>query len=170
VRKQLGLIAHNAQVAATRLIQIPSAGSVPRDLLTTLLNTYVTLQGNLADVSTRVGTEDAAGAQKDAVEVQAQVQAFIDGVEAAIAAAVPAAEPGSALAPAKREIPWMLIGGGALGLVAVGIGVYQYQKANARAARAATRGARGVGTATGGAAASRKRKAGKKRRRHHFED
>lgn len=166
VQTQLGLIAHNAQVAATRIIQIPPAGGVPANVLEDLLRTYVTLQGNIADIANRIGTEDAAAASKDAAAVQAQVQAFIDGVEAAIKTAG-----GSAIAPVtgKREIPWMLIGGGALGLLAIGIGVYQYRKSTASAVRAAARGSRNSAFAGAAASSTRKRKKGRKGRKH-FEE
>jgi hypothetical protein len=167
VQKQLQLIAHNAQVAATRIIQIPPTGSVPANVLEDLLRTFVTLQGNIADIASRIGTEDAAAATKDATAIQAQVQAFIDGVEAAIktaggpAAIVPAGTP--------KQIPWMLIGGGALGLLAIGIGVYQYRKSTLRATRAAARGARSSAFAGVAASSSRKRKKGRKGRKH-FEE
>jgi hypothetical protein len=170
VQQQLGLLAHNAQVAATRLIQIPPTGSVPADLLTSLLHTFVQIQGNLADVASRIGTEDAAAAAKDAGEIQAQIQAFIDGVETAIKSVVPAAavSTSSALAPVKKEVPWMLIGAGGLGLLAIGVGIYQYQKTTARASRAAASARRKPSAFAG--APTRKRGRGRKGRRHFVEE
>lgn len=170
VQQQLGLLAHNAQVAATRLIQIPPTGSVPADLLTSLLHTFVQIQGNLADVASRVGTEDAAAAAKDASEIQAQIQAFIDGVETAIKSVAPAAavSTSSSLAPVGKEVPWMLIGAGGLGLLAIGVGIYQYQKTSARASARAARAAHRKPSAFAGA--PRKRGRGRKGRRHFAEE
>src|ERR1700741_2740977 len=73
--RQLELIAHNADVAATRLVQIPRPGDVPKALLDDLLTTYSSIEANIADVLPRAATADGA---KDTDELMKQTQALVD--------------------------------------------------------------------------------------------
>jgi hypothetical protein len=156
IQQQLSVIAHNAQVAAARLIQLPPVGAIAADALAALLNSYVQIQGNIADIASRADTDAAI---KDVSDLQQQVQDFIAAVENAIAAVKPAPGTVPIVAPVAKKVPWLLIGGGALGLLAIGVGVYQFRKSTARAARAsAARGSMFAGTAT----KKRKRRRGKR--------
>ncbi len=165
ISQQLSLIAHNTQVAAARLIQLPPVGAIAADALAALLNNYVTIQGNVADIASRVGTE---AARKDVADLQKQAQDFIEAVETAIEAVRPAPGTTPVVAPVKRPLPWLLIGGGALGLLAIGVGVYQYRQASARASRAASRSRSSSMFAGAAAAGSKKRK--RKRSRKMLEE
>lgn len=135
--RQLETLDAQSRRAVERLHALP-AGAVDLSTHQGLLNTYATIQANIADVAERVpGATGEVGleVQKDTNELQTQVQEFSEGVEAQVkqAGGVPRTS-GAKLAaapetdPRKRQARTLLFGVLVAGVGATAYGIYQMRK------------------------------------------
>ena len=145
---ELDVALQHARMAQHRLIDVP-LGTIPRDQVEALSQTFTTIEGNVADVAGQVANasgDQLVAATRDAREVTEQVQQFVEAVEGTLtehgvqpsAAAIAPVASGPSIDPANM----MLVGAAAVAVGVVGFSLWRLQqrkKAEAKEARAAAR-------------------------------
>ena len=137
------------RVAAGRLTELPPPGSIPKERLDGLLDTYSVILTNLNDVKARLdagldqqGPDKGLDVQRDFDEVQKQVQGFVQAVERTLNDAgipTPAQVPGSSgvqgvvrlgqTESGGMKVNWPLVGALAAAVGLAGIAFWQMRKA-----------------------------------------